>query len=71
MTTERKRLALLEQLPPEKRDAKRRDLEQRAAKARAKYVPRGTGAPGLRQEVCEQSRPVDRAWLEPSDDESD
>jgi len=39
----RKREELLAKLPPEKREAKRRDLEKRAAKARAKYVPRGVG----------------------------
>lgn len=39
-TTLRKREELLAKLPPEKREAKRRDLEKRAAKARAKYVPR-------------------------------
>ena len=39
----RKREELLAKLPPEKREAKRRDLERRAAKQRANYVPRGVG----------------------------
>ena len=67
----RKREELLAKLPPEKREAKRRDLERRAANARAKYVPRGIGHRVLGKQLADSPATSSYSSLQPSDDEMD